>query len=271
MIVYNPISGRFQKEKLVDRVGKRLNELGWEAEVFASKNPQHITSLAEKASEEEYTAFFVAGGDGSIGLAAKGLIHSKTALGVLPAGTSNVWSREFDLAGLTWQHLNALEIAAEKQISGHVQAVDVGMLNGQAFMLWAGVGLDAEVVRQMESNRDDVRQFSILKYAQTVLKNIQSWEGIDLEIKIDDQKIEGRYIFAVVSNIRKYAGGLSEISPAACLDDGLMDLWLFDGNSPADSFRSLVLLLSNRHKNSKNVKRLPFSSLDIVSDSPLYF
>ena len=168
---------------------------------------------------------------------AQGLIHSKTALGVLPAGTSNVWSKEFHLPGLTWHQMNALEIAVEKLVEGQVQTVDVGLLNGQAFMLWAGVGLDAEVVHQMESDREKVRQFSILKYAQTVLKNISSWEGIDLEIKIDSQKIEGRYIFAVVSNVRKYAGGMSEISPAACLDDGLMDLWLFDGKRPADSLR----------------------------------
>ncbi len=271
MIVYNPISGRFQKEKMVDRVAQRLEMFGWEAEVFPSENPQHITRLAEQASDDGYTAFFVAGGDGSIGLAAKGLIHSKTALGVLPAGTSNVWSKEFHLAGLTWHNLTALENAAEKQIEGRLQAVDVGTINDQAFLLWAGVGLGAHVVHQMEADRKNIRRFTILKYAQTVLKNIRTWKGIDLRIKVDDEEIEGRYIFAVISNIRKYAGGLSQISPAACLDDGQMDLWLFNGNSPIESLRALALVLSNRHPYSKNVKRIPFRNLEIFSDSPLYF
>lgn len=271
MIVYNPISGRFPKEPFVNRAAMRLDSLGWEVEVYASKSPQHVTRLAQQASRNRFSAFFVAGGDGSIGLAIKGLINSETALGVLPAGTSNVWAKQFHLAGLTWHNLLALEQAAGKQVKGQVQSVDVGFVNDQPFLMWAGVGLDAHVVHQMEGDRKKIRRFAKLRYAQTILKDIQTWKGIDLQIEVDGKQINGHYILAVVSNIRKYVGGMSNLSPFACLDDGEMELWLFDGDSPLDSLRTLGLVLSNVHQHSKNVRCIPFKHLKMVSERPLFF
>ena len=271
MIVYNPVSGRFRKERLVNRAAKRLDNLGWQVEVYASKSPQHVTALAQQASRQGFSAFFVAGGDGSIGLAIKGLINSETALGVLPAGTSNVWAKQFHIAGLTWHNLLALEQAAGKQVKGQVQAVDVGFLNDQPFLMWASVGLDANVVHQMEGDRKKIRRFAKLRYAQTILKDIQTWKGLELQIEVDNEQIDGNYIVAVVSNIRKYAGGMSQISPSACLDDGLMDLWLFGGDSLVDSLRSLALVFSNTHQHSKNVRCIPFRHLKMKAERPLYF
>ena len=96
-------------------------------------------------------------------------------------------------------------------------------------------------------------------------------KGIDLQIEVDDERIDGRYILAVVSNIRKYVGGMSNLSPFACLDDGEMDLWLFDGDSPVDTLRTLGLVMSNTHQHSKNVRCIPFRHLKMSSERPLYF
>ena len=46
----------------------------------------------------------------------------------------------------------------------------------------------------------------------------------------------GKYSFAVVTNIRKYAGGLVELSPNAVFDDGEMDLWLINHTDISTTF-----------------------------------
>jgi hypothetical protein len=52
----------------------------------------------------------------------------------------------------------------------------------------------------------------------------------DINFVVDGKSICGHYILAVINNIHLYMGGLVQLSPRIFLDDGLMDLWLFQDN-----------------------------------------
>jgi diacylglycerol kinase (ATP) len=82
--------------------------------------------------------------------------------------------------------------------------------------------------------------------------------------------ISGHYLLAVISNIHLYAGGLSEISPSAFLDDGMFDLWLFEGDTLGDIVGRALDLLSGHHVDSKYVRHVNFRELLLESDTPLY-
>ena len=77
-------------------------------------------------------------------------------------------------------------------------------------------------------------------------------------------------MLAEVSNIRLYAGGLATLSPQAVLDDGLMELWLFDGTSLEHILQQAWSLWSGQHVNSNRVQCLPFQKIRLESDSPIY-
>ena len=57
----------------------------------------HATRLAKQAVEGEFDVVVVLGGDGTLNEAANGLIHSQTALAVLPGGSTNVFARTLGL------------------------------------------------------------------------------------------------------------------------------------------------------------------------------
>ena len=269
-LVYNPASGRFPSRMLTERASNVLRGQGWDVHLEQTLGGPHITELARRAVDDSMDAFFIAGGDGSINYGVAGLVNSKTSLGVLPAGTANVWARELGLPGLTWTRIMALEESARQLAGAIVRDVDVGFCNGIPFLLWAGVGLDAFIVHRIEPRSRWEKHFSMAHYASFSLQQASFWGGINLNVTADGKEISGHYILGVISNIHLYAGGLAEISPYARLDDGVMDLWLFAGETLFETLQHAWNLWSGRHLHSDQVQCIPFRKLSLFSDSPLY-
>ena len=269
-LVFNPIAGKFPSRMLIGRAMEVLRKQGWEIHLEQTRGGPHITDLARRAVDSSMDAFFIAGGDGSISYAVAGLVNSDTPLAVLPSGTANVWSREIGLPGLTWTRLMALEESARQLGNVIVREVDVGFCNDSPFLLWAGVGLDAFIVHRIEPRRRWEKHFATAHYAAIAMQQASYWSGIKLRVFADGEEITGHYILGVISNIHLYAGGLAEISPYAKLDDGIMDLWLFAGDTLIETLQHAWNLWSGRHTNSDQVQCVPFSNLQLISDSTMY-
>jgi diacylglycerol kinase (ATP) len=258
LLIYNPAAGRISVRTFIGSLIRVLNDHGWRVEVAESVNGRHTTQLARMAAGDNFRAVFAIGGDGTAGQAASGLLGTETALGVLPAGTANVWARELGIHAFMWSHLRALKQNAALLSDSEPCAVDVGLCNGQPFLMWAGVGLDAMTVRKLEPRQRFEKYLSIPQYFATTVWNMSLWHGMNLRVTADEKKVEGHYLLAVASNIRHYIGGLAEISPSASLDDGEMDLWLLSGDDLAAAFRHFF----------EYARRLPFRKARIESDTP---
>jgi len=271
-IVYNPAAGRFPSRILTERAADVLRAQARQIHLEETNGGPHITDLARQAVEQKMDAFFMAGGDGSLNFAVSGLWGSDTALGVLPAGTANVWAKELGLPDLTWTRWMALEESARRLATATVREVDIGFCNGHPFLLWGGVGLDAFVVHRIEPRGRWEKSFAVAQYATTTIRQASLMGGIDLQIYTDGdgEPVTGHYLLAVASNIHLYAGGIAEISPYARLDDGEMDLWLFAGDTWLEAVTHVWDLWSGRHLDSDQTRCIPFRNITLSSDSPLY-
>jgi YegS/Rv2252/BmrU family lipid kinase len=270
LLVYNPVAGRYPSRLLTERAAGVFQSRGWQIEIATTQSGEHISRLAQQAVEDNLEAFIVVGGDGSINRALPGLIGTHTALGVLPAGTANVWAQELGLPGLTWTRLTALEESARRLANAEVRCVDVGLCNRVPFLLWAGVGLDAFIVHRIEPRNQWEKPFAILHYAAKAVWEAGQWHGIDLSIVDGERQLSGLFMLGVVSNIRLYAGGYARLSPSARMDDGQMDLWLFEGSTLDETLIQAWNLLSGRHVQSARVHRVPFQKISLRSNTLLY-
>jgi len=63
------------------------------------------------------------------------------ALGVLPAGTTNVWAQELGIHAFVWRTCG---LESKRPPARRIQScpMDVGVCNGQPFLMWAGIGLE---------------------------------------------------------------------------------------------------------------------------------
>lgn len=262
-LIFNPAAGSQATDDSMREAAEIFRESGWEMGIAVSQSGEDTGALAREAAANELDAVIVAGGDGSVGKAAAALAGTRTALGVLPTGTANVWATEIGTPGNSLWRRNAIQASARALCSGMMQAVDIGKCESRAFLLWAGAGLDAEIVKVMESGRKGRRSFARTKYVAAGLKKASTWKGIDIDLRVDGRAYNGHYLLAVISNIRSYAGGLSAISPQAVLDDGIMELWLFSGDSMKLALRHAWDLLAGRHIRSKEVKFIQFRQLEM--------
>ena len=269
-LIYNPAAGRYPSWLLAERAAQVLRNNGWEIKIEKSRDGAHITDLARQAATEGIQAFIVVGGDGSINRAIEGLIGSQTALGVLPAGTANVWAQELGLPGLTWARLSALEESAKQLAGAKVWEMDVGMCNKTPFLLWSGIGLDAFIVHRIEPRSRWEKNFAVVQYAASAVWNASMWHGINLRVVTGGKELSGHFLLAVMSNIHLYAGGLAELSPNAQLDDGIMDLWLFEGQTLGDTVQRAWDLFAGRHLQSEHVHRYSACHVELESEARMY-
>jgi diacylglycerol kinase family enzyme len=268
LLVYNPMAGTLPVGPFVYRAADILRSAGWQMRILPTRSGEHAVELAQQAAGQVDVVFAI-GGDGTIGQIASGLAGSSTALGILPAGTHNVMGIELGLRPFGWNRWWALDENLRQLVDAPVYKVDVGLCNGKPFLLWAGLGLDAMAVQQLEQRMRFDKYFSVPQSAAITLWNATFWHGIDLKAYADGQLLEGHYMLVVVTNIRTYLGGLLQISPGARLDDGQMDLWLFSGNNLADALRHAIELFSGQHLTAPGALCVPFHTLRLESATPV--
>jgi diacylglycerol kinase (ATP) len=252
-LIYNPLAGRFPAGPFLDRAVKVMEAAGWHVEVGECRPGLNLADLAREAVTAKADAVFVAGGDGSVGPVAGVLAGTETAMGVLPTGTANVFAHALGLPGMDWAHWFAAEDAAGKLARGRIRLVDIGECNHMPFLLWAGVGLDGKVVNSIEPRDRWEKTFGVLNYAILTLWTSLDWTGLELRVQSGARTWEGRYLVAVASNIRSYAGGLMELAPSAMVDDGQLDFWLIGGGSLVDAVVRVVQVLLGMHVDSPGV------------------
>ena len=270
VVVYNPAAGRFSVRPFIKSVVRELESAGWKVDTAETQSGAHTIELARQAAAEKKDAVFAVGGDGTIGNVVNGLIDTGTALGVLPAGTANVWGIELGLRPFTlidpWAFRRNTSILA----NAPCHAVDVGMCNQVSFMMWAGIGLDALTIHSLEPRIRLEKFFNLPEYAARTIWNAAQWSGVRLRLWADGQEVEGHYIVAVTTNIRHYLGGHSILSPDAHLDDGLLDIWLFSGSHLGDALRHAYDMWRGRHLTSEAVRKITFHSLRLEGDAPFW-
>ena len=107
----------------------------------------HAARLARGAVADGTDVVVVLGGDGTLNEAANGLAGARTALAVLPGGSTNVFARTIGVANEAIEATNQLLGALAR---GSIGRVGLGQANGRYFLFHAGIGFDAAVVDQVE-------------------------------------------------------------------------------------------------------------------------
>lgn len=270
VIVYNPAAGRFSVKPFIHSAVKELQSAGWQVDAVETQSGAHTIALARQAAAEKKEAVFAVGGDGTIGNVVNGLIGSETALGVLPAGTANVWSIELGLSPFSWHRPSVLQKNAALLAKAPIHQVDVGMCNEFSFMMWAGIGLDALAIHSIEPRIRLEKFFAMPEFAAKTIWQAAQWSGIQLRLWADGHEVEGQFILAVATNIRHYLGGLSKLSPDAYIDDGLLDLWLFSGSNLGDALRHAYDMWRGNHITSDMARRIIFKTLRVEASAPYW-
>jgi YegS/Rv2252/BmrU family lipid kinase len=172
--------------------------------------------MARRGIEEGFEKIVAAGGDGTVNEVVNGLAGTSATLGLLPIGTMNVFATELGLP--TYD----LELCWDIIQADTTRAVDLPKANQKFFVQLAGVGLDAQVVK--ETSNQLKRSFGPVSYLISAVQ-IAARKPPRLFIQSEDATIdEGSFV--LVGNGRLY-GGPFPFFKHAVIDDGLLDVIVF--------------------------------------------
>lgn len=213
IIILNPTAGN--PEKLRDWQ-ESVESIALGCPIYVTSHPGEAEALARRAVEDGFARVIAAGGDGTVNHVANALVGSNAALGLLPLGTVNVFAMELGLP------LHNLELCWDIIKGTNVRLVDLPSANGKRFVQLAGVGLDAQVVK--ETSLAFKRSFGPLSYLISAAQ-IAARQPPRLFIESNNAPVdEGSFV--LIGNGRLY-GGPFPFFKQAVLDDGLLDVVLF--------------------------------------------
>lgn len=268
MVIYNPAAGQRCVESELHKATRYLEEHGWRLTWRTTRGPGDATTYAREATAQDYEVVIAAGGDGTVGQIVNGLAGSDTALGVLPIGTANMWAKEIGIPLSSPLHPHALQEAAKILVEGQCRRVDVGMVNERYFLMWAGVGFDAEVTAQVEGHPETKRRLGALAFVIAALAQTLNLAGTRTRIILDGKTLRGRMILIIASNIQLY-GAFMRIAPLASLNDGLLDVCIFKGYSGLAAYRHFFSVLLGLHMRDPEARYLQARHLIVNTRKPL--
>ena len=177
----------------------------------------------------------VRGGDGTVNEAMQPLVGTRIPLAVWPGGTANVLASEQRLP-------RDVEQVADMIAAGHVRRVSVGRANTRYFLLMAGVGLDAALVRSVRPGLK--RLTGQGAYWVAGLRQLVHWHPRHFAVEVDGRRFEAT--FAILANAASYAAGL-RFAPRASMESEVLDLCLFAWRTRRDFLRHLFAMYSGSH------------------------
>ena len=168
-VIANPVASQFTggaHRDVMAALARRHN-----VEALWPGSAAEATTAAQQAVEDRASLVVAMGGDGMVHHVAQGLVGTEAALGIIPAGTTNVIARLF---GLPSRPVKAARLLAAATESSPVGVVQVRLVRGSTetthYSLFAcGFGLDAEVVRQADQDPYRKYRFGSVHYARTAL------------------------------------------------------------------------------------------------------
>jgi undecaprenyl-diphosphatase len=212
--------------------------------------PDRLAQAVDAAVQSGAAFVGVAGGDGSIRSAAERLLETETPLLPVPTGTRNHFSGDVGIETVE---------DAVKALDGHEISVDVGRVNGRAFVNNSSIGLYPKIVVRRE-----VREHRLRKGVANV---VATWEqlrhGRRITVDVDGDRHEAWLVF--VGN-GVYGDGLLDLADRESLDSHTLDLRVVLADRPLARLRVLGALFLGRLAASPLVvnRQCPNVTIDVA-------
>ncbi len=248
-VILNPRAHGERAQSLADDLFK----IAPSADLRLTANPGDARLLAADAAREGFRMVVAAGGDGTVNEVVNGLAGSETALGVIPVGTMNVFAREHQLPANLAEAWSVIG-------RGTMREIDLAAANDAHFIQLAGVGLDAQIVK--ETTWEAKRALGPLSYLISAA-HVASRTPPRLVVEAGGRTREGSFV--LVGNGRFY-GAKIVLFPDARPDDGLLDVVIFKNLGYLDIVRYLGGVLIGRHTDMADVQYFQTPELRVSSD-----
>lgn len=246
----------------IDAVKQAITAAGVDGEILTPGSVEETRRLIQESAKSGQTHFALAGGDGTVNLAANALLElkgiDKPVIGVLPVGTGCDLLRTFGLP-------QDLGQAARHLATDDTYEIDVATLEGswglRYFVNVAQVGVGAAAA---ETAHGYTRKIGAARYPAAFLRRLPGFPAAHVTIETERRTYEQQALAVIMANAQFFAGGWN-VAPKATLVDGVLDMQII--NCSKTRAPALVpKVIRGTHLTDPAVRRFSAAQFEIRTD-----
>ena len=218
LFLVNPNAGQRRVNKSLTDIIGIFNEGGYEVTVFLTTGPGSGSRIVEDRARD-YDLVVCAGGDGTLNETITGVLRAGAAcpVGYIPCGSTN------DFASTLKLSLDVVQAAKDIMLGVPVE-YDVGRWGDRYFVYIASFGAFTRVSYSTPQNLKNA--LGHLAYVLSGIQELPQIRNIPMALELDDQVLDGEYLFGAVSNSTS-VGGVFTLDPKRVdLRDGKFEVIL---------------------------------------------
>jgi diacylglycerol kinase family enzyme len=181
--------------------------------------PARLTETARRLADRDgVDAIVSAGGDGTASSVAAGVVGTGTPMAVLPMGTLNHFARDLGMPTELGEAMKAIA-------AGKVTQVDVGEVNGRAFVNNSSIGLYPEVVRMRDRDRHEKGRNKWFAMVLAAMRVLWRFRLLAVRVEMPHRVLSMITPFVFVGN-NDYSTNVGSLGQRERLDSGRLALYI---------------------------------------------
>ena len=189
------------------------------------------------------------------------MAFGQTPLGIVPAGSGNGLASDLRVSRRPGR-------ALVEALGAAPRAIDAGELGGRLFFATAGVGFDAHIASCFD--RDIVGRRGFTTYLRISTRELLAYRPSTFRVCQDTGTCERRALLVTFANASQFGNG-ARIAPCARLDDGVLDLVVFEEVSRLRTLCAVPRLFTGRVTGLRGWSIEQIERAAIESDRPMRF
>ena len=251
LFIVNPTSGTSSKKQILEDIEQLLDKDLVSYDIALTEYAGHASVLAREAAENSIDVAVAVGGDGTVNEVARSLVHTPTALGIIPCGSGNGLARHLEIP---MDHKKAIEIIQD----GVIRSLDYGIINEMPFFCTCGVGFDAFVSFKFAGSG----KRGLLSYLENTLREGLRYKPETYEIEDEEGTVKTQAFLIACANASQY-GNNAYIAPEASMEDGLLDVTIMEPFTVLDAPQIAFQLFNKTLTQNSHIKTFRTRKLHI--------
>jgi len=249
--IINPKSGVHSKNDLPMMIAKYLDFNRFEYDIIHTEYRKHAKNLAQEAAELGFDIVCAVGGDGSVHEVGTGLIGSKTALAILPAGSGNGLARHLHIP------LNLVK-AIQYLNQADFRQMDTVLANEKPFLNIGGYGFDALIAQKF----DNYHQRGFWGYAKLIIREYFKYKPNTYHFVVHGKERKEELVLFTIANASEFGNGFC-ISPNSKVDDGQLELCMLKPVKGIKALKIIHMCFRRKSHLSESIEIIPFTQLTV--------
>ena len=256
IFIVNPIPGTHEKDEIPRLIEEHLDKTLFSPEVIFTEYAGHAAELARHYASLGTDVVVAVGGDGTINEVARSLVHTKTALGIIPCGSGNGLARHLCIP---LDPVRAIKLINLCQI----EDFDYGVINDLPFFCTCGMGFDAFISLKFA----EAGKRGPITYVENVLKEGLKYKPETYEVEDETGARKYKAFLIACANASQY-GNNAYIAPGATMKDGLMDVIVMEPFTALDAPQIAADLIMKTLRNNSKIHTFRTPSIHIHRTQP---